>query len=147
MNCKQINNRLIFFIEKSLPVAEMQQVEIHLEKCESCRELAGMMEKTMAVIEDEKSVTTNPFLHTRVMQKIEERKKDRLHTPISSLKSHLQPVFYSAVIAIGVVFGIGLGNLTVNSSESVLAENGVEEIYFNDFQQEYIETMFLNDNQ
>jgi len=147
MDCKHINHKLIFFLEKSLPVPEMQQIKAHLDECEACRQLAEKLESTLQVIEDEKKVTINPFLYSKVMQKIENRKEQKYFIPAFSLINQIKPVYYSIIMVIGILLGIGLGNLAVNQSEKSLANIQMEEIYFNDFQQETIENILLNDNE
>lgn len=147
MNCKQINNKLIFFIEKSLPDNEIQEIETHIENCDSCKQLFAILKSSLKVIDEEKKVNTNQFLYTRVMQQIENRKKQSSFAPQLLLKKVLQPAFYGAILVVGIGFGVTLGNMVTNQSNNTLANNDMEEIFFNDFDQEPIETFLLNDNE
>lgn len=147
MDCKQINKKLIFYIEKSLSDFEMQEIKSHIKKCDSCKQLSAILESSLNVIDEEKKVTTNPFLHTRVMQQIENRKEKTSFAHQFSIKRVLQPAFYSIILIVGIGFGVTLGNLATSQSSNTLANSDFEEIYFNDFDQEPIEAFLLNDNE
>ena len=143
MDCKQINDKLIFYVEKSLNDDEIAMVKSHIDSCDSCKQISKTLEASLKIIEDEKNIKTNPFLHTRVMQEIENRKQSNYGVSFSLRKS-IQPVLYSAALIIGISFGIGLGNLTTNNNNT-LANNSQDEIFFNDFNQEPIESFLLNE--
>ena len=104
MNCKNIENKLIFYIEDKLSDSENLQIRQHLEKCSECSKKAEFIRLSLASIGCQESEKVNPFIATRILSKIETDKK-------LSVKKVLQPVF----IAILVLFTILLGNFSANT--------------------------------
>ena len=147
MNCEQINNKLIFFIEKSLPDAEMQEINSHIDNCNDCKKLTIQLESSLNVIEEEKKVVVNPFIHTGILQKIKNRREQPSFANIFMLKRAMQPVFYSMILVVGIGLGITFGNMAIDNANKNLANNDFDEIFFNDLDQEPIEAFLLNYNE
>jgi hypothetical protein len=142
-SCKNINSKLIFFVEKSLPRDEMQQVEEHLHSCKECKQSCDILKASFQLIDAEKDIVVNPFLHTRIIQKLEDKKS----YSIFSLKRVLQPVLVSALLVVGISFGVGLGHVTTKTNNDTLVSNSSNELFFNDLAQEPIENFLLNYNE
>jgi len=75
MDCKEVQNRIIKYIEKTLTESQEENINLHIEKCEICSKLLNEMEKTYGIIESEKSVGTYPFFAENVLNKIDELDK------------------------------------------------------------------------
>ena len=73
MNCKTIHNKLIFFLERELPVSEMNLVREHLENCSECALFVDEMRKTLSILENDKITGKNPFFYTRVKSRMEKQ--------------------------------------------------------------------------
>lgn len=145
MNCKQINNKLIFYIEKSLSSEDMQQVNYHLNRCDSCKNISVLLSSSLNIINKEKRVEVNPFMHTRVLQALENRKNQTGLAFNAMFKRVLQPMLYSAILVVGIGFGISMGNMATKSPYNTYANADMDELFLNDFNEEPIEFFLLNE--
>ena len=75
MDCKEVQNRIIQYIEKTLTESQEKSINLHIEKCESCSKLFNEMEKTYGLIESDESIGTYPFFAENVLNKIDELDK------------------------------------------------------------------------
>ena len=140
MTCKQVRNKLIFYIEKSLPPEEQKAVEEHLQQCAKCAQDYEKLAKALLFIETEKQTSPNPYLWTRIKAKIDAPKAGK--QPVFS--RILQPVILTLLVAIGIFLGIKLGNLyTQSNTTNTIAQysNSVDYnnifVTSNDFEQTY----------
>jgi len=144
MNCQEVNNKLFSFVEKTLSVTDMQQVEEHMHKCKKCEDTYIVLKTALNVIDTEKEISTDPFMHTRIIQKIENRKQNNI---AYSLKRVLQPLILGIVLVAGVSFGMGLGHIATKTNSDMLAISSSDIFLFNDFNQEPIENFLLNNEE
>ncbi len=121
MNCKEANKDLIFLIEKELSSEKEKELLKHISDCDSCEKKFSELKASLATIETEKQIETNPFFYTRLEQRIEnlEEAKESF-----SYKRVLQPILAGLLILISINVGIYIGNnfsfinLATNSEES-----------------------------
>lgn len=142
MNCKTVHNKLIFFVEKELPVSEMKQVQLHLESCTKCALFEKEMQLTFGIIEEEKLLEPNPFFYTRVKARLENQETEQvIGRPI--LARLLQPLAFSIILMLGVYGGIKLGQ----PHKPEMAANTVSEQqmipYLNEMDTEPIEAFLM----
>ena len=142
MNCKTIHNKLIFFLEKELPVSEMKLVQEHLENCSECVLFVEEMRRTFGILEEEKTPELNPYFYTRVKAKLLNHDREVLERrPI--LTRVLQPAAFSIILLLGVYGGIKLGQ----PNKSTLTVNTLNEQqmipYLNEMDAEPIETFLM----
>jgi len=144
MKCKTLHSKIIFFTDGELPVAEMEQIKIHLSECSECAAFAEEMKKTLAVIENEKEPQLNPFFYTRVKARLEnqaEQVEVTRQAPV--LVRILQPAMFSLLLLAGVYTGIKIGQpVKINSDVPVFTENEVVP-YFNEMETESIENFLM----
>lgn len=142
MKCKAIHNKIIFFVEKELPVSEMKQIREHINNCPNCALFAKDLQKTLRILDSEKVVEENPFFYTRVKVRLENQEKEVVaKRPI--LARILQPVAFSIILLFGVYGGIKLGQpYNAQLSESSLSENQIIP-YLNEMDAEPIETFLM----
>ncbi|MDB4583908.1 zf-HC2 domain-containing protein [Draconibacterium sp.] len=110
MNCKKAHNKLIFFLEKELPISDMKQVQEHINSCSDCALFVEEMKKTLSILAAEKSPEVNPFFYTRLKAKLENQETEResaVGRPV--LARVLQPVAFSIILLLGIYGGIKLG--------------------------------------
>lgn len=146
MTCKLVQKKMIFHLNGELNSSENAEIKTHLQNCENCYNLYVELETTLNLIEKKKTIESNPFLYTRIKQKLDdlESKKDR--TAINPIyKKILQPVFLSFLLAIGLYSGVKLGNTFDIKQQDKLSVLQTTEFYFNDLQQEKLELLLLND--
>ncbi len=96
----------------------------------------------MLVIEKEKEVKPNPFIYTRVMAGLESKRRI---APARTKK--LIPAFaFTLILIASVIGGINLGKLYSSVAYDHSNELQEEVSYFDELEQEKIETFFLNLN-
>lgn len=121
MNCQLCQEKLDAYLEGTLPSDMKTQLESHLKECESCNQMYSIQVLADRVIGSEKSLEPDPFLITRVMAKIENKK-----TSVSEklLIKILRPVLITSSLAAAVLVGVMLGNLSLpgNNTRAIPAE-------------------------
>lgn len=142
MDCKKLHNNIIFFLEKELPVSEMNQVQEHLNSCNECAQFAEEMKFSLSILESDKITDENPFFYTRVKVKMENQSEVALEgKPV--LVRILQPVVFSLILLLGIYGGIKLGQPTKTEiSAKILAEEQMIP-YLNEMAAEPIEAFLI----
>ena len=141
INCDNIQNDLIFYIEGELPEDKKHAVEEHFRSCNHCNHLYDELRKTLIIIDHEKQIEPSKNFYETLTDKINQEEK-----PIRSLTYTLKQVLaYAAVIAIGIFIGSLTGVVLDNSSSQELSQNTQESIYWNDFMQEPIESFLVSE--
>lgn len=146
MNCKTVSEKLISYSNGELSSSENDILKTHLENCGSCYHLYTEIETTLNLIEKRKTLEPNPFLYTRIKQRLDaiESGTDRpVFIPV--YRKVLQPVLLSFLLASGVFFGIKLGNICALNHQEKYSKSQTTEFYFNDFQQEKLEVLLLSE--
>lgn len=142
MNCKKVHSKLIFFLEKELPVSEMELFQQHLDSCAECALFAKEMKKTLSILESDKVAGENPFFFTRVKAKLETKLAESVESRPVVVRV-LQPVAFSIILMLGIYGGFKLGQPAKNE----LVTNGLEEsqmiLYLNEMDAEPIETFLM----
>lgn len=128
MNCSLCQKNLSAYLNGKLPIDIQSLTEAHLDNCMQCSTLYNEVKEFYTLIDEEKAISHNPFLATRVMAAIEQ-----LETPVNRvplLKRVSQTVLIAVTIAIAVFGGIQAGNLysVIPANKSVPAEL----VYMND---------------
>lgn len=146
MNCKEVNKNLIFYIDSELHPQKEKELQEHLADCSDCNELFLNLKETMEIITAEKAVKPNPFIFTRIQQEISNIKEPRgVFVSKPGFIKILQPVALSLLLIMGVIFGISMGNSIQYQAPGRSIVYQSDEFYLNDFQQETIESILLNE--
>lgn len=144
MKCKQLHNKLIFYLEGDLPVDEMNRVNEHLSECPDCAAFAEDMKKTLGIVQLEKSPEVNPFFYTRLKAKMEAQAESAKTKPVNPLWTKiLQPALFSFLLLIGIYSGIKMGQ---KAEDQLFATNSADEQvvpYLNEMEAEPIETFLM----
>lgn len=128
MNCSLCQKNLSAYLDGKLPIDIQSQTEAHLDNCIQCSTLYNEAKAFYTLIDEEKTISSNPFLATRVMAAIEQ-----LETPLDRvplLRRISQTVLIAVTIAIAVFGGIQAGNLY--SIKPVNNSVPYEMLYMND---------------
>ena len=142
MQCKTIHKKLIFFLEDELPEKEMNAIKVHLDGCVDCKAFASELQKTLAIIEDEKQFEVNPFFYTRVKAKLKNRESVQQPFWQPILVKVLQPAFFTILLIIGIYSGIKITQPIENSVTQ--SQNEIEMIPFlNEMSNEPIEAFLM----
>ncbi|KJF42944.1 anti-sigma factor family protein [Draconibacterium sediminis] len=142
MKCKSVHNKLIFFLEKELPVSEMEQVQKHLDECSECARFTAEMKNTLQILDNDKVNDENPFFYTRVKERIAKQAEEQPAVrPV--LVRILQPVAFSILLLLGVYGGFKLGQAPkANIAGSGFTEQEVIP-YWNELEAEPIEAFLM----
>jgi len=79
MDCKEVENRIIEYIEKTLPEIIEMDMKAHFENCENCSRIYNEIVKTYDIIESDKMVGTYPYFANNVITKIENVNKSKIN--------------------------------------------------------------------
>jgi len=146
MKCKIFHSDLIFYIDGDLPEARSKAIESHLKDCPECSAQYEYLKASLDVINTENDIEANPFFYTRVSERLrnlDARKDQKVIMPVYARV--LQPAIFVVLLVIGTYTGISLGNVFEPEQEAANSASHTVEYYFNDFQQEKLETFLLKD--
>lgn len=144
MKCKTLHKKLIFFLEGDLSEKEAREIKLHLNECADCAAFAEDMQKTLGIIQVEKSPQVNPFFYTRLKARME-NKETREKQPIgfSVWEKVLQPAFFSLLLLAGIYIGIKIGQpANTKSNQSIFAETELIP-FLNEMKAEPIENFLM----
>jgi len=146
MKCKEAHINFTQLLEESLTAELKAKVQQHIDSCNNCQEALAQLQSAYSLIEEEKKSEVNPFLLTRINQHIDEIIENKKGN-VFSYKRILIPAFSTFALIIGMSFGIWFGIATANSQgDNTYAEIEMQS-YLNDFQQEYLETAILTEQE
>ncbi len=120
MNCNKIHKNLIFFLEGELPTEEMQAIEAHLVECPTCASFADDMNRTLGILNQEKTPKLNPFFYTRVNARLEQSQQIPITKPI--FIRLVQPVAFSLLLLAGIYTGFKLGDTSTLQNTAMVTE-------------------------
>ncbi len=125
MNCTVFHNNLEALKDGQLSDEIRLEMSMHVENCGACARSYAFMLTFDKIIEEEKSLTVNPFTSTRVMAAIDNLKVK----PIPLYKQRLKPVLLAALIVLAILTGIMAGSLYKPVAQQVVPE---ELVFMND---------------
>lgn len=141
MECKEVNSKLIFYLEKELLKDEMLQMKNHLSNCSSCSDSLVLLQSALGIIEKEKSLQANPYFVSKTMNRFKEEQRKASQPVFTRL---LMPALVSILFVLAIGSGIFMGsNFAVDTENS--QQSNLIDPYFNETESETIELFFLND--
>ncbi|BAX82675.1 zf-HC2 domain-containing protein [Labilibaculum antarcticum] len=141
MECKEVNSKLIFYLEKELLKDEMLQMENHLSNCSSCSDSLVLLQSALGIIEKEKTLQANPYFVSKTMNRFKEEQRKANQPVFTRL---LMPVLVSMLFVLAIGSGIFMGSNFATDTENIQQSNLIDP-YFNEIDNETIELFFLND--
>jgi predicted anti-sigma-YlaC factor YlaD len=144
MKCDKLHKDLIFFAEGSLTPERKNEINSHLSECDTCRKFVNELIYSLEIIDKEKRIETNPFLYTKVINKINNYEQSAKTFKVFALKI-LRPVFVILLILFGIFSGIKLGNSYSSRYTDEDSELQIITYYLNDLQHESVETILLSE--
>ncbi len=121
MNCKKVENNLIFYIEGELDAPLSKKIDAHLETCSSCKALYKNMKADMDFLSIDKALQTNPVFYQKLEQKIRNNENKNSKNNIKQL--YIQALSYAAAIIVAVFIGVALGKDYQTTDELAMEEN------------------------
>ena len=146
MKCSDIHKKLIPYLNGELSKREAESVDAHLNSCESCYGLYSDMQKTFGLADRRKELEPDPFLYTRIAQRLEDAEIAGSKQENRSIaKRVLQPVLVAVMLFVAVFSGVKLGNaFEVKPGHKVVVEKTTA-YYLDDLQQERLEMTILKE--
>jgi len=71
MKCNDVRHKLIPFINNELDSKQIDNINIHLGKCEHCQRIYEFTKNSLITINNDKRTESNPFFYQSVMAKME----------------------------------------------------------------------------
>ena len=71
MDCSFIKKNLFAILENTLSPVDQVEADLHIKSCPECSLVNTEFQETMALIIHDKSKEINPFMSTRIIQRIE----------------------------------------------------------------------------
>ena len=114
MECSQFKAGIFAFLEGSLSEELRQSYECHLASCTACSRLLTEFKTLDVIIEQEKAGEPNPFVSSRILQRLE----TEFIRPEKSYYPVLIRVFQPVIIAIALLCGIIIGTYTAKKDKA-----------------------------
>ena len=133
MKCKEAHNEFLFLADGSITETRKVETEKHIAECAVCNALYKNVLETFNVIDEEKVTEINSFFFTGIEQKMKSKAKQEKVISMLRLKRVIEPLMLAAVIAMGLFFGILIGNNSSQQTEIAnVEEEFAQEFYFGD---------------
>lgn len=144
MNCKKIHKNLIFFLENELPDEKMEQIRLHIDECDECRQFLNEMRTTFSMLKNQQKPEINPFFYTRLKVKLDNQtEKEKGFSRSSVFVKVLQPALFSILLIFGIYSGLKIGQIHPNNKigDSLSEQELIP--YLNEMGTESIETFLM----
>lgn len=138
MNCRNVEDKLILYIEHDLSDTDVKKVKDHLVQCNECTQKYNYLLETLSAIDTEKGTTPKPFLLTRIQSRQSSTQKPRITWAAQS-------AWITAVLFVGVSIGIAVGRATIPPDAE--HNNYTVAYLFDDSKIESLEYQLLNDDE
>jgi hypothetical protein len=122
MDCKDFQNSLFTYAEGELAPETRDAMAAHNKDCRSCSKLLEGFLALQDALEAEKGLEPDPFLSTRILQRLENA-KEKGHRPALPV---LRPVLVTLVLLAALVSGYLVGNQ--GNSRKSLVSAGADQI-------------------
>ncbi len=143
MDCKNIEDILIFYALNEISGAEKEEVQKHLNKCETCNSIYNNLKADLNIIDEEKVTVINENFTANIMSEIENISSEKMKK--NNIIKMFQPLAAAAGIILILTIGILTGNMIAADSTQNITNTENEIYYFNDLQQENAEFFLLNE--
>jgi len=121
MNCKNVRNNFLSFLENELLEEQRMQMEKHLKNCPDCSRRLEESSQLWGTLKHRERIQPSPYFWTRLNQRIidyEERKKPVLGW-LEGVLGWVRPAVAVTVLMICVFLGYSLGNSPPTNGQTV----------------------------
>jgi anti-sigma factor RsiW len=122
MNCGQVQRLLPPFLDEELSGRMRERVTSHLASCPACRAELEALRADLGLLEQVGTPAVPPFLVTRVMAAVRERRRTAPRGFARLVGSLAAALVVAVSIGVGALFGSGLAQ-----TPAPVAENSTEE--------------------
>lgn len=150
MDCGLVKYNMLDYAEGKVPADLSKEISDHLHSCIACQGYYTFMLNFLKTIDEEKAMTVNPFLFTRIEAKLKSDKE----APIITLRTRFIRTYYyyAAVIIIALTIGLftgkQLGNLLNKNENSTVITSETEQLkqdfYLNEIEKDDVSQLLNN---
>jgi len=108
IDCSFIQSNLFSYQEKRLSVAANKEFVDHLNSCDECSLIVSDFQSVISVIERKKSEKPNPFIQTRILNRLESQMERENEKPIPVFQRILRPITVSFMLLVAMLIGFSL---------------------------------------
>lgn len=148
MECKAIQKKLSAYLDGELDVRTHETVSSHLAGCADCRQLAARLSQVYALLEQDETTPTNPFVWARVQARLSAPTAVRRTGRLQRL---LAPVTVAAGLFLGITLGWSIGHHVVTATSDTTAnDTTVESSLWSDTNSlalQYVDAFGLENNE
>ncbi len=111
MKHKEIQKKLLRYIDAELPQEERKEIQLHLEQCEQCRKDVELLYGVWNISQSIERMQPSPFLWNKISAQLEGKaQKERLiHKAGAFIRQTARPALTAAVAALALFIGIQIG--------------------------------------
>ena len=153
MDCKEVEHKLIFYIEDELNDKTSKAIDLHLKNCPECNSLYKQLKADLIFLSKDKITGNNPFFYNRLMHNIENENKIKTKNKTEFKQFYIRFLAYAAAIVAAIVLGVALGRdyqPVSNMAEQETLDNDFElfaDSYTMDIDEEDAYNMIITDNE
>jgi hypothetical protein len=148
MDCSFINKNLFAIIEDTLSPDVRSEIYLHIKSCKDCSLVISDFQETIGLINKDKSKKINPFMSTRILQRIESVRSRQADSKQKVMIRVLQPLILTFSLFLAVLIGFSLGKKGMSSlpekkSADIELQSLRTELFISDITDED-KTLFMN---
>ena len=107
-DCSFIRDNLFAYQEKQLSGKDYSGFEDHLHECEECTRIVKDFQIVTSLIIEKKAEEPNPFIKTRILERIESYLQQERSVSGSVYQRILRPVSVSFLLLVAVIIGFSI---------------------------------------
>jgi len=112
MKHKEIQKKLLRYIDAELPQEEREEIQLHLEQCEQCRKEVRLLSGICSLTQPVSRAQPSPLLWNKISAQLEGKtqKEQLIHKAGAFIRQTARPALTAAIVVLGLFIGIRLGN-------------------------------------
>jgi hypothetical protein len=115
MDCSFINKNLFAIVENTLSPDESLQADLHIRSCPECSRIVTEFRETIGLIDNGRSMEINPFISTRILERLDSAYSSRTGKKEKILSHLLQPAVMTFSLFLALLIGFSLGKTGMNN--------------------------------
>ena len=127
IDCIFVQRNIFSYQENQLSGTEIKGFEDHIHACKECFGIVADFQSVISLIDKKKLDVSNPFLKTRIIQRLEALVEGDREKPISGFQRILRPISVPFMLLIAVIIGFSLvKQSSTRFSEEINRQNNIQ---------------------
>lgn len=125
MKHKEIQKKMLRYINAQLPQEEMSEIKHHLELCKTCQKKIQILADVWKFSNSINRVQPSPILWNKISKRIDNKNQNEIlvHKTKIFILHTVRPALTTAIVILGLFIGINLGNrITMSDLHNQMAE-------------------------